>query len=88
METTEEDVEGMQEVTSSLAAAEEITVDVAVAAILSRFGGIFTIKGEETTALKAFISERGVFSLILTDFGNRFVKHLGAYVAPHTNGKP
>lgn len=44
LETTEEDKEERQEVTTSLAAAEEISADAAVAAALSEPDCIFTIK--------------------------------------------
>lgn len=45
----------MQEASADLAAAQEISLDAAVGAVLSELGCIFTVKVEQITALKAFI---------------------------------
>lgn len=50
----------MQEASAGLAAAQEISLDAAVGAVLSELGCIFTVKVKKTkkTALKAFIGGR------------------------------
>lgn len=56
LKNQEEEEEG--EVTESVAAANEISVVAAVAAVL---GGIFTLKEEESTAVKALLREKIMF---------------------------
>lgn len=45
----------MQEATANLAAVQENRVDAAVLAVVSEQDGLFTIKEEQRTALKAFL---------------------------------
>lgn len=58
-----------------MAAAEEISVDVALAAVLSEFNGISCFKNNIKTALKAFL---GVSFLLPTGFGKCSIKHCSA----------
>lgn len=44
-----------------MAAAPEISVDVALAVVISEPDGIFTLKKENKTALEAFLGGRHVF---------------------------
>lgn len=60
-----------------VAAAKWISVDAAVAAVSSEQDGIFPLK-EQRTALKAFLSRKGVFFLFLNGLGMSLVKHRGA----------
>lgn len=45
LEAPDKDKEEIQEVTSSLAAAKEVSLDVAVVAVLSELDGFFTLRG-------------------------------------------
>lgn len=57
----EEDEEGIQEATPSLAAAtEEIIMDAAVTAVLSVLHGIFKLKEEQRRAPKTFLGEQNL----------------------------
>lgn len=58
-------------------ATKEISVDTAVAVVLSELDGIFALKDEQRTAQKAFLGGEGVFSLRLTGFGKSLVEHTG-----------
>lgn len=61
--------------TASLAAANEINRDAAVAVVLSKLDGILAVKEEQGTAQMAFLCEKNV--ILLTDFGKSFGKHRG-----------
>lgn len=65
--------EEIQEATTSLAAAKEISMDAAAGAFLSEQDDIFTLKDEQRTALK----EHG-FTLLLTGFSKSSVQQSGA----------
>lgn len=52
-----------------LVAAKEISVDAAVAAVSTKFDGLFTLKEAQRMALKAFLSEKDVFALLPNGFG-------------------
>lgn len=49
----------------SLAGAEEISLNGAVAAVSSEFHGIFTLKKEQRMPLKAFLGGKDAFALPL-----------------------
>lgn len=44
-------------------------MDAAVAAVLSKMVGIFTLNEEQRTGVKAFLAIKDVFSLLRTGFG-------------------
>lgn len=58
--------EELQEVTSSLAAATDISMDAAVEAFLSELDGVFTLKEEQRPTLKAFLGGKGACASLLT----------------------
>lgn len=58
----------------NLTAANEISVDAAVTAVLSELDGIFTLKEEQRMTLKAFFSEKDILSLLPTGFSKSLVK--------------
>lgn len=60
--------------TASLANANGIRVDSALASVLSELNGIFILKEEQITGLKAFLSEKGIFTLLATGFGKSLAK--------------
>lgn len=47
LEAPDKDKEERQEVTCSLAAAKEVSLDVAAVAVLSELDGIFTLRGDQ-----------------------------------------
>lgn len=53
----------------SLAAVKEISMNAAVAAVLSEADDIFTLEEAGRTALKAFLSRQRVFTLLSAGFG-------------------
>lgn len=57
------------------AAAKEIGVDAAVAAVLSELDGIVEFKVKQGTAQEAFLSEKDVFTLQIICFGMNFGEH-------------
>lgn len=59
--TKEEDSKDIEEATASLAPAEDVSVDVAVAAVLSELDDIFTFNEEQRSALKAFLGLTAYF---------------------------
>lgn len=60
-----------EEANVSLAAATEISMDGAVAAVLSQLDGSFKFLAEQRTALKALLSGKRLFTLLPTLVGNR-----------------
>lgn len=61
------------EIRKTKAAAEEISIDAAVAAAPTRLGGVFRFEiGAAKTALEAFLSGQ-VFALILTVSGRNYI---------------
>lgn len=56
------------------AGTKEIIMDAAVASVLSELGGIFILKGEQRTALKAFLNGKDVFASLPTGFSKSFVE--------------
>lgn len=52
-----------------LVAAEEISVDAAVAVVSTKFDGLFTLKEAQRMALKTFRGEKDVFALLPNGFG-------------------
>lgn len=52
--------------TGRLTASKENSMDAYVAALSPDLDGIFTLKKEQRTAFKAFLSEREVFALLWT----------------------
>ena len=49
----------------------EQSVESAIATVLNKLDGIFSLK-EQTTALKAFVDKKDAFSVLLTGFGKKF----------------
>lgn len=74
-EEEEEVYEVIQEGNASLAAANEISLDVVVASVLSELHFVFLSKEEQGPALKGFLSGEEVFALLPTGFGKHFVKN-------------
>lgn len=56
----------------TIAAANDVSVDAAIAVLFSELGGIFSLKEKQNTALKVFLSEQLVFISLLSDFGKGF----------------
>lgn len=71
--TTKEDKK--EEVSLTQASAKQISMDVAVGAVLSELVGVFTFKQEQRAALKALLGEKDVFTVVLTGFSESEVKH-------------
>lgn len=63
--------------TVSLAIAKKISVDDAVAAVLSEVEGMLALKDEQRMALKVFLGGKDVLTLLLTGCGKS--------IAPPTN---
>lgn len=59
----------------TLASAEQNSVDVAVAAVLSELVGVFTFKREQRVKLKALLGEKNVFTVVLTGFSRNLIQH-------------
>lgn len=59
--TKEEDSEEIEAATASLASAKDISMDVAVAAVLSELDDIFAFNEEQRSALKAFLGFTAYF---------------------------
>lgn len=84
---------------SDLAAVQENRVDAAVFAVVPELDGLFTVKEEQRTVLKAFLRGNNVFTLLPTGFGQSSVKYCSALrpamgqqcvppnVTTHTNRK-
>lgn len=53
-----------------MAAAKEISVDSAAAAVLLELAGIFILKGEQNTGLKTFFSEKQCVALLIQTFSS------------------
>lgn len=68
LKSTEEEEEEIQEATASLADAKEISADAAVGAVLSE---LITLKEEQRTAVKVFLSGKDVSVLLLIGFSKR-----------------
>lgn len=91
LEVSEEDMEEKQEATASLArskAAKETTVDAAVVAVLSQFGGSAALNEKRKAALVDFLDWKHVFSLLLLLFLKCLVKTYKANFIPRANWKP
>lgn len=70
-----EDLEEIEEVMVSLAAANETGVDVAIVAILSELDVFFSIKKrKKRAAQEAFLSGEEVFALFLTGTGQSLIQ--------------
>lgn len=54
-----------------MAAAKEVGVDAAIAAVLSQLGNIYSFKEEQKMELQAFLDGEDVFLLLLAGFGKR-----------------
>lgn len=72
LRATGEDEEEIQKVSASVAAANEVSADAAAAPVLSEADDIFTLKEEQRTAPKAFMSGK---ALLPTDFGKSCETH-------------
>lgn len=55
--------------TASLAAANEISMNAALEAVLSELDDIFALKDRERRALEAFLGGKEVLDVSLTGFG-------------------
>lgn len=66
LKTPEGDKEETQQVTASLGAANGVSRNDAVVAVLSKMKGISAIKESQKTTLMAFLDEKDVFALLLT----------------------
>lgn len=71
--TTKEDEK--EDVSGTLTLAEQISVDVAVTAVLLELVVVFTVKEEQRATLKALLGEKDVFAVVLTSFSKSLVKH-------------
>lgn len=69
----------MQEAIASLAATKEISLDAAVAALLSELDGILMLKEEQRTTLRAFLVGKK---------NKKMKQSCAANVTPRTNKKP
>lgn len=57
-----------------MAAAKDVMMDAAIGTDLSEVDGIFTLKEEQKSALKAFLGGQWSFALLMTGFKS-YVKH-------------
>lgn len=58
----------------SLATANEISIDAAVAVVLSQVDGTFTLNEEQRRVLKGFLGGENIFALLPTVFLQEFSK--------------
>ena len=55
---------------------EALSVDTAITKVISRLENISSLKGEQRTALEAFLSGKDVFAILPTGFGKSLIYQL------------
>lgn len=66
-----------------MAAAKQISVEAALAAVLSELDGILALRDKQRTARRVLLGEQYVFALALIGFGKSLVKTLQRVAARH-----
>ena len=65
---------------TTMAACTELSIDSAISSVLSDLESLSSLKEEQRTALKAFLSGKDIFALLPTGFDKSFIYQLAPLV--------